>query len=399
MDGDIGAFFTKYEPYGIVPADWQDTLRQARRSCPVARSGRLGGFWVVTRRDDVETVLRTPRVFSSADGATIPLNPSAPVMPPLSLDPPLHTEFRRLLNPHLSAAAVAPHAPYIAHMARELTDRFASAGHCDFVADFARPLPAMVLGRCVLGITDLDALLELQSRVTVIFSRNSSADADRARSALQEYARARLCEEAAKSPSGGLVSALLHGTVADGPGGDRPLTPAERLGTLVILTLGGLGTTTDALSWFMVRLTDDPSLAARLSRPGWAYRELDELLRLYCPIQWFGRTVTQPFELNGVRLSPGDRVMVHLGSANRDDDAFTDPGTLDFGRRDSRPLGFGIGPHRCVGMHLARLVLQIAFGELLSRLADFDRDRTVPLTVRDGMSWPLEKLPVTFRKR
>lgn len=149
----------------------------------------------------------------------------------------------------------------------------------------------------------------------------------------------------------------------------------------------------------MVRLTDDPSLAGRLREPGWAYDDLEELLRLDSPVQWFGRTVTQPFELNGAQLRPGDRVMVHIGSANTDEDAFDEPDRLDFGRQGSRPLGFGIGPHRCVGMHLARLVLQVAFNELPSRFTGFDRDRAVPLTVRDGMSRPLDKLPVTFRKQ
>ena len=88
-------------------------------------------------------------MFSSVDGITIPHNPGAPVMPPIDLDPPLQTHFRQLLNPYFTAAAVRPCAAVIATLARLLIDRFSARGECELTAAFARPLPALVLGRFI----------------------------------------------------------------------------------------------------------------------------------------------------------------------------------------------------------------------------------------------------------
>jgi len=165
---NIAAAFAHYEPYGIVPEGWMDQLRLVRESCPVVRSDACGGFWLVGRHHDVSKILRTPTVFSSADGVTIPRNPDAPVMPPIDLDPPLQAEFRQLLNPYFTSQAIRPYAPVIAALARQLVDRFAAQGHCELTSAFARPLPALVLGRLVLGIEDPGALFDLQSRVAVI---------------------------------------------------------------------------------------------------------------------------------------------------------------------------------------------------------------------------------------
>ena len=392
---DVKSTFADYEPYGVVPDGWWDELRRARQACPVAHSGRSGGFWLVTRAEDVETILRSPHKFSSADGITIPHHPDAPPQPPIELDPPLHTAFRRLLRPYFAAAATRPYRPLVAEMARELIARFEDMGECEFLTAFARPLPAMALGRIVLGIEDLGELLELQQQVTVIAGQNNSDEAQGAWLALRGYVEAVMSSAARRPPCDGLVSALAHGTVAG-----KLLGEEERIGTLMLLILGGLGTTSDTISTIMVRLTDDPTLEDRLRDPGWIARgDLDELLRIDSPVQWVGRTVTTRVELGEVTLQPGERVMVHIGSANRDEARFTDPDTLDFARSGGRGLAYGVGPHHCIGVHLAQMVLGVAFEELLARLTGFHRDRGVPLTVRDGISRPLLALPVTFQPR
>jgi len=143
---DIAAAFAHYEPYGVVPDGWMDRLRRVRERCPVVHSDACGGFWLVSRHDDVAAILRTPAVFSSEDGITIPHNPGAPVMPPIDLDPPLQSEFRQLLNPYFTTRAVRPYAPVIAAIARQLIDRFAAQGECELTSAFARPLPALVFG-------------------------------------------------------------------------------------------------------------------------------------------------------------------------------------------------------------------------------------------------------------
>jgi len=386
--------FADYEPFGIVPDDWWDQLRRARQACPVAHSDRAGGFWLLTRAGDVDKILRDPRRFSSADGLTIQRHPDAPLKPPLDVDPPLHTEFRRLLNPYFAASAIEAHSAQVAGLARGLIARFADNGECDLLGAYARPLAAMVLGRFVLGMTDLAELLELQRQVTLIASQNTSDEARAAWLALRRYAETMLQDAARRPPGNGIPSALVYGRVAG-----RPVTHEEQVGTLTVSVLGGLTTTADAISRIMIQLTDDPTLEARLRAPGWVSRDLDEFLRLDCPVQWTARTVMDPVEVGEVMLRPGDRVMLHIGSANRDDAAFDHPDRLDFERTGNRPTSFGLGPHHCIGIHLGRMVIRVAFEELLARFTGFDRDRSMPLTVRDGSSQPLPALPVTFRIR
>ena len=388
---DIAAAFAHYAPYGEVRDGWWDDLRHVRQQCPLVDSEECGGFWLVSRHSDVATVLQNPTVFSSSDGITIPHHPEAPVQPPLDLDPPLQGEFRRLLNPHLTAATLEPYAPVVADLARQLTAGFVAKGECEFMDAFARPLPALALGRLILGIEDPDELRDLQDRVVIIASQNTADEAATAWQFLRQHVSTML-EEAKRRPSdGGLVSDLIHGTVAG-----RPVTDEEQIGALTVLILGGLGTTADAMAMIVVRLTEDASLEARLRDPGWVAHDLDEFLRLESPVQWVGRTVTTPFDLGGVRLEPGERVMVHIGSANRDDAVFDQAEVLDFNRHGARYLSFGVGPHHCIGSHLARLVLKVGFAELLSRITRSQRDRSVPLAMRDGTSRPLRELRISF---
>jgi len=168
---------------------------------------------------------------------------------------------------------------------------------------------------------------------------------------------------------------------------------------LMIIFLGGLGTTADAISTIVVRLTDDPALEARLRDPAWVDRDLNELFRHESPVQWVGRTVTRPVELSGVLLSPGDRVMAHIGSANQDDAVFEDGGTLDYSRGQTRNLCFGLGPHYCIGAPLGKLIIRVALAELLDRVTRLQRDKSVRLNRRDGLSRPFRELRVTFEAR
>jgi cytochrome P450 len=306
----------------------------------------------------------------------------------------MQTEFRQLLNPYFTSAAVRPCAPVIATLARQLIDRFVARGECELTSAFARPLPALVLGRSVLGIEDSDALMELQSQVLVISGQNTSEEAAGAWRFLREYVTAIAAAARNRPADGGLVSALVHGRVAD-----RRITEQEQIGTLMIIFLGGLGTTADAISTIVVRLTDDPALAVRLRDPAWVDRDLNELFRHESPVQWVGRTVTRPVELSGVLLSPGDRVMAHIGSANQDDAVFEDGGTLDYSRGQTRNLCFGLGPHYCIGAPLGKLMIRVAFAELLHRVTRLQRDTSVRLDRRDGLSQPFRELRVTFEAR
>src|SRR5262249_52565389 len=184
-----------------------------------------GGFGLVGRHDDVATILRAPAVFSSADGITIPHNPSAPVMPPIDLDPPLQTEFRQLLNPYFTARAVRSHAPAIATLARQLIDRFATQSECELTGAFARPLPALVLGRSILGVEHLAAGRQLRPGGGAPAAKTAPGAAGGGGRSPREYVPASAPGGRPRPADGGLVSTLVHGHVAG-----RPVTEQEQVG-------------------------------------------------------------------------------------------------------------------------------------------------------------------------
>ena len=396
---DVASVLEHLEPYGERTSDWWQVLDEARARCPVTHSDGGGGFWLVTRYEDVAKILQSPRIFSSTDGITLVRQPDNPQKPPIELDPPLQRDFRRLLNPHLTPAVVREqHGTAIRDMAQELIGRFVGKGHCEFIEAFAGPLPAMVLGRLVLRIEDMDALFDIQERMKVLGTAQDTPEATAAYAFLRNYINGLLNELRERPNDGGLLGGLVHGTV-DG----RPITEDEQLGTLIVLILGGLETTKDALSWMILRLieTADGSLEQRLCDRASLVRDIDEFLRIDAPVQWVGRTVREPVDVGGVHLEPGDRVMAHLASANRDKSLCEDGDQLQFdrGAGGGRHLSFGLGAHRCVGSNLARYVIELGISELLAQVSDIALDGEAELHARQGQTRHIDKLPIRFRRR
>ena len=393
LKADRDEYLRRWVPSDERGDDWYEMLRYARDECPMTHSDGAGGFWFLPRHEDAVTVLRQHDLFSSAEGITIPHNPSAPPMPPIDVDPPLQRHFRRLIGPALTPATIARHEPKITAFADMLIDRFVDDGGCEFMGAFARPFPAFVLADLILGVDDPDLLLEIQEKVEPIGSDVGSEAAGKAWVYLREQVTALLAERRERPPDDSLLSTLVHGEVDD-----RPLTEGEQIGTAMILVLGGLNTTTDAFGNVVLRAAADPSLEAELRKPDWALDLLDEFLRLDSPVQYVGRTVTRPTEIGGVALQPGEVVMAHLGSGNRDDRTFDRPDELCPGRAENKyaNLSFGMGVHRCVGMHLARTELRIGFERLLARVTNFRLADPEAITFLSGMSCGPSRLPVTF---
>jgi cytochrome P450 len=173
--------------------------------------------------------------------------------------------------------------------------------------------------------------------------------------------------ESGSEPRDDFLQALIDATVEGG----RPLTQNERLGVVTVLLLGGLDTTRGALTYIGRFLAEQPDLEERLRRPDWAKRDLDELLRFTSTVSVMGRVVTSDNEILGIPLKEGDRLAVHWRSGNRDEAKFGHGDQLDFERERNPHAAFGIGIHRCLGQHFARLQLEIAVNRLLARLTGF----------------------------
>jgi cytochrome P450 len=309
-------------------------------------------------------------------------------MPPLDSDPPLHGEFRRLLNPFLSRPGLKPFTDDVRRIAADIIGQFAGRGEIDVHDDFASPLTAAVLAKVILGIGDLGEVRRVQTLVDAIGRGNASA----AWAKLQDYVVALLAVRRAEGQGrGDILDAILYGQV-DG----RPLTQEEQRGATTVLLLGGLDTTTGAIGSIIYRMTKDPAVEQRLRDPGWMRHEFDELLRLDSPVTTEARYVTQDTELAGVPLRAGEYVLLHFGSANRDETQFANAGQLDLDRSENRHIAFGIGIHRCIGSNLARLTISVAFEELLRRVRNIRSAGGREVHFTPGLSWRPAGLRVAF---
>jgi cytochrome P450 len=338
-----------------------DELAWARAQCPVIHTSYDGGMHIVTRYEDLRTVAEHPELFSS----TMPGVNQVPVpLPPLDLDPPLHREFRGFLNRPFSRSSLLRYQPVIEQLADDLIDGFASSGGVEFAGGFAIPFTAGSLAKVVLDDDNTERLARAVAAVTAVSVDNSPETFGVVAAIAAELIAER---EKDQTPRDDFLQSLVSATVEDG----RPLTQTERLGVVTVLLLGGLDTTRGALTYIGRFLAEEPGLEERLRKPDWAKRDLDELLRYTSTVSVMGRVVTRDNDLLGVRLKAGERLAVHWRSGNRDEAKFASGDRLDFDRARNPHAAFGIGIHRCLGQHFARLQLEIAVNRLLGRLTNF----------------------------
>jgi cytochrome P450 len=370
-------------------------MAEARAKCPVARSDEQGGYWLVTRYEDARAILGAPQSFSSRNGIALPRNPARPPTPPLDQDGEAHRDYRRIFNPHLTPAAVKNYEDSIRQVAHELLAPHLAVGHMDAASDYANPFPAYVLGRTLLGLGSAydDRILAVKEAVEKM-GRDAS-DGDNVRQAwLTAYGLAQeiVRRRSAEPPRGDLISAVLDGRV-----GGEPIGPDDQAGALTITILGGLKTTTGLIGSLIRTAVDRPDLRAEMQDLAWMRHAFDEFMRMRPPISWACREATARTTVGDQVVEPGDAVMVHIGSANRDDAVFDDPDVFEPDRpAANRQLGFGFGVHRCVGAHLAKLEITVAVTEFVRALGDLRwQGGTQPVT-GTGQEWSATSLPISF---
>ena len=338
-------------------ANLLDALAKARTECPVLRTDADGGYYVVTRYDDVRTVCQHPEIFSSRE-------PALRGMPvrviPIDTDPPEHQLYRRFLNEYFSRSYLMRYEQEMRDIAREAISGFIDSGSFDVVADYSVPFSAGSLAKIVFATEDKDLVARGVAAVTRV-ATESTPEAFQAIAALSM--------EAMGAASGGSsVLAALATLTLEG----RPLSVEERLGVVTVLLLGGLETTRGAISNIAYHLATRPDVEGILRQPDWwSGGVLDEFLRFEPTVSFMARTVVQDTDLLGTPLRAGDRLVVHFYSANRDGERFDRADSLVFDRGSNPHLAFGAGVHKCLGIHFARIQLGIAFEELLGRATRF----------------------------
>jgi cytochrome P450 len=376
----------------------QPVYRGMRETMPAVSfiTGVMGQLGLVSRRVDIEEVLRHPDVFASTEA--VDLKNIRPLIP-LNIDPPDHRKYRRILDPLFAPRAVAYLEQSIAELANELMDSFADADEIDFAASFSIPLPSQVfLTLMGLPLEELPTLLGLKDgiirpqRVIGCPAGHPDASAHQARTAaaIYEYFEP-VIDERRREPRQDLMTSFLQAEI-DG----EKLTKEEILDICFLFLLAGLDTVTASLDCMFAFLAQNPEHRRQIVEdPAVIPAAVEELLRWESPVAAVTRKVTADTELGGCPVPAGGRVALMLGSANTDDSEFGDGDVVRLDRETNRHLAFGGGVHRCLGSHLARQELRVALREWHRRFPDYSVKPGVDLDYTPGIR-SIERFPMVL---
>lgn len=393
----------EYDPY---TSEWLEqefeTYALLREELPIARvesrgrteRGDTGGSWLLTRYDDSCAMLSDTDTFSS-QASSYPERPWIPQ----AIDPPAHTAYRRILNKWFTPDAMTAMEPHLEQFAGELLDKMLEKDEFDFVADFADPFPTVIF--CELfgfPLEDYPQLMDWKNTLmhssdghgrgralALVKARELGIELDEdgeipkdrlvdvwssTGAALYEYF-GKLLETRRQAPRQDMISWLIDAEYE----GERPLTEEELLDTLFLMFMAGLDTVASALGLIVKTFAEQPDkrreFVALMDDSRRLMLATEELVR-YNAIVLLPRRVTRPVEFEGVRFHVEDQVSCPTMAANRDPEQFENPDEIIFDRVPNRHMGFGHGPHRCLGLHLARRELRIALVQLHRRLPDYE---------------------------
>jgi cytochrome P450 len=364
------------------------------------------GCWVLTRYDDIVSVLRSPHASAERTEAVrrrVPVEfqevftDRADAM--LNADPPRHTRLRLLVNKAFTPGAVAALAPFIQRFVDDVIATVGPRGRMDVIHDLAYPLPATVIAE-MLGVPHADRdRFKLWSDDIAALAGNLPGDLSedvlrRSARGLRELRAyfAGIVAQRRVEPRDDLISALVKAQQE----GDR-LNEAELLANLVLLLNAGHETTTNLIGNGTLALLRNPDQLRRLrADPALIPTAVEELLRYDSPVQFTNRVLKADLTLGGKRLRAGQTALLLLGAANRDPAQFPDPDRLDVGRADNKHLSFGLGSHFCLGAPLARLEGRIVFETLLRRLPGLRLAGPEPVYRQNDNLRGLEALAAAF---
>jgi cytochrome P450 len=339
------------------------------------------GFFVFTDADSIREALQRPDLFSNRAVTPLDPNPSYLWIPEM-LDPPEHTKWRQLLAPHFTPAASERMDAQIRQRCVELIDPLVGRDTIDFMHDFAYRFPTTIFMELFgLPMEDLDKFMAWEHQ---ILHGSPETDPDRsiAAAAMMNVVGyfGKLIQEKIADPQDDLLTKAISWKL-DG----EAIPQDQMLAFCLLMFMAGLDTVTTQLSYSFLhlathaadreRIVADPSIIATAS---------EEMLRAYAFVAP-GRTATKDMEFHGITFKAGDMVWLPLAGATRDPAHFEDPTTVDFDREVNNHIAFGLGPHRCLGSHLARRELRIALEEWHARIPTYRLDESVTIPEHGGM--------------
>jgi cytochrome P450 len=341
------------------------------------------GFVVVASRAAVDEVLRNPERYTSRD--LVQLGNVRPLIP-LSVDPPEHLKYRKILDPLFAPKKMDAIEDDVAARVNHFIDSFVERGACNFSEEFAVPFPSAVfLGLMGLPWEELDNLLRLKDGIMRPGGGTLPADEQmqiREGIGQEIYAYFNdILDEREEHPEQDILTEFLRAEVE----GEK-LSREEILDICFLFLIAGLDTVTDSLSVFFAYLSQHPDHRRQIVEDSSVIpRAVEELLRWETPVAGIARAATDDSVVAGCPISAGSLVFVSIGAANVDPEVFKDPFEVRFDRVENRHLGFGGGVHRCLGSHLARRELRVALREWHRRIPDYELKPGIELHYPPGL--------------
>jgi cytochrome P450 len=391
-------------PGSFAEGQPHDQFRWLREHDPVRWHSEPDGpgFFALTRHSDVTAVGRDSATFSSVPTILIPdpgpgleLNIDGHQMM-LTMDPPRHTRYRRLVSREFLPRASLAQGPRIRQLAAQIVDAVVERGECDLVDDVAGELPSYVIAE-LLGLP-LDDGRELYRLTETIHAAPESVPPGAAAGAVMKmfaYASGVIAEKRAR-PRDDLATKLLHAEV-DG----HKLDDLDfQLFFMLLIDAGG-DTTRNLVGGGMLALFEHPAERARLARDldGLLPDAVEEMLRWVSPVVYMRRTATRDCEIGERKIRAGQKVVMYYGAANRDPAVFAEPERFDVTRAPNPHVAFGGGgAHFCLGAHLARVEILAMLRELLTRIPDVEPSGPTEWLPSTFISGP-KHLPVRFAPR
>jgi cytochrome P450 len=367
-----------------VGPPWE-LFARLQREAPVHFSAQAvapdeGGFWSIVRHEDIRTVTRDFRTFSSekrgiflVDDIGVPLDVQRMQM--ISMDPPRHDRMKALVTKAFTPDRVAEHEEHVSKIISDVLDSVADRETFDLVADVARPIPARVIGSLLGTPPEDDATLVHWTNVFTAFEdpeiREQWTDTQAIFTEIIQYVGGEIAKRQ-ESPGGDLLTALMNAEV-DG----EKLNEVEIAIFFVLLMSAGNDSTRATYSATMKALLENPEQLALLrERPELIEQTVEEGLRYAPAFAFMARAATTDYELHGQTIKEGDRVLLWYLASNRDESVFADPHKFEILREglDQHQAFGGRGKHFCLGANLARLELKLWIQQTIDRFPDLALD-------------------------
>jgi cytochrome P450 len=386
-----------YSPYAYeIHEDPYPTYKRLRDEAPAYYNGELG-FYALSRFADVLGAMQEWQTYSSAEGVS--LEKASGPRPPMiiAMDPPRQQKLRKLVSKAFTPRRVATMEPVIRALTRKHLEPVMERGACDFIQDFAAKLPMDVVST-MMGVEERDRDVLREWADTLLHREEGKAEIPQAGLEASGKLVRYFAEDLGRrrnQPGDDLISALLDAEVD----GER-LTDMEIIGFCFLLVIAGNETTTKMLGNAMVQLFRHPEQRAWLvEHPERVADAVEETVRFDNSSQMLARVLTRDVELHGTTMRAGHKVLLLVGSANRDERAIARPDEFDVRRAQQPHLAFGNGIHVCLGASLARLEGRVALEEVLPRMPAYDVDEPGLVRVHSANVRGYSSVPIRFAPR